>query len=197
MTQMPQRTDSDMVALMGQAFTAVEELCSTLDPDDWVRETECPGWSVQDQLAHLSSFEAVATGTPLASDVDLSHLPRVENDFQRATEREVEARRAWSPHDVLAEFRETTAKRMGALRALDEAGWEGDLVTPVGSVQQRRILGIRILDVHYHEQDIRRATDRPGHLDGDRRRPDHRRRRRGPRAHRARHHGRGPVTGAA
>lgn len=167
MTQMPKRTDAEMVALMAQAFSAVDGVCSTLDPDDWTRDTDCPGWSVQDQLAHLLSFEAVATGTPPAPEVDLSHLSRVENDFQRATEREVEARRGWTPDAVLAEFRAATTKRMAALRALDDAGWEGDLITPVGSAPQRKILGVRILDVHFHEQDIRRATGRPGHLDGD------------------------------
>jgi uncharacterized protein (TIGR03083 family) len=159
-------SDADRVELMEQAFSAVDEVCAQLELAEWDLPTDCPHWSVKDNLSHLVSFEGAATGTPLMTEVDVSGLGYLKDDFQRMNEREVEGRRARSGPDVLAEFRDVTAKRVRQLGALDDAGWETEMTTPVGKMQQRNALGIRILDVFYHEQDIRRATGRAGHLDG-------------------------------
>lgn len=161
------RTDAEMIDLMAQAFAAVEDLCSTLPADAWSLPTDCPAWDVRDNLAHLTDFEARATGAPPAPDIDRAAFPHIVNDFQEATERGVQARRDRSGPAILEEFRAATAARLAQLRALDDAGWEGTVETPVGTLPQRGILPIRITDVAYHEQDIRRAAGRPGSLDGD------------------------------
>ena len=161
-------TDAGRVQLMEQAFSAVDELCSQLNDADWDKPTDCPAWTVKDNLSHLASFEAVMSGTPLKTDVDVSHLSHVAGDeFAALNEREVEGRRHLSGPEVLDEFRDAAAKRLKQLAGLDEAGWATEMPTPVGTMQQRNALGIRILDVFYHEQDMRRATNNPGHLDGD------------------------------
>ena len=36
----------------------------------------------------------------------------------------------------------------------------------VGEVRYDQALPVRVLDLYFHEQDMRRATDRPGHLNG-------------------------------
>ena len=159
--------DAARVALMEQVFSSVEEVCAQLSPADWDRTTDCPGWSVKDNLSHLASFEAVATGTPPVTEVDVSHLTHVLNDVGAMNEREVEVRRSLSPDLILSEFRAATAKRLKQLADLDDEGWTSPMTTPVGAMEQRGGLPIRILDVFFHEQDIRRATDRPGHMDGD------------------------------
>lgn len=161
-------SDADRVALMEQAFSAVEEVCSQLGDTEWDLPTDCPAWTVKDNLSHLASFEAVATGTPPASDVDVSHLPHTAgNAFVELNEKEVEKRRPLHGKEILDEFREVTRRRIDQLRAFDDAAWQRELPTPVGTLQQRSALPIRILDVFYHEQDIRRAIGRPGHMDGD------------------------------
>jgi len=159
---------TDLLTLYEQAFSSVEEVCSQLAPEDWDRPTDLPGWSVKDNLSHLTHYESVAIGRP-QPEVDLPEdLPHVRNDIGRLNEAGIEARRGSSGSQVLEEFREVTAERIKALHGLDPASFsETTIVTPFGESSFESFLPIRILDVFFHEQDIRRAVDRPGHLDGE------------------------------
>jgi uncharacterized protein (TIGR03083 family) len=163
----PNPTEAELVDLMESALTTAAAVCAELGDEDWARPTDCVAWDVRDQLSHLTDFEAVATGSPLAPEIDRAAFPHVTNDFQHATERGVQARRRTAPAEILAEFQQAIAERIPALRALSGDAWDAPMETPVGAVPTRAILPIRVLDVAFHEQDIRRATNRPGNLDGD------------------------------
>jgi uncharacterized protein (TIGR03083 family) len=56
-------------------WSSIDALCSTLSQDEWTRSTGCPGWTVQDNLAHLIDYEARALGRPGPEHrpTDLSH----------------------------------------------------------------------------------------------------------------------------
>lgn len=160
-------TDADRVALLEQVYSSVEEVCSQLDEGDWDKPTDLPGWTVKDNLSHLVSYEAIISGRPRApEDVDISHATHVTDDFQAVNEREVEWRRPRPGLEVLEEWREVTADRAKALAQMDAAAWETTMSSPFGPMPARDFVGIRLLDLFYHEQDIRRAVDKPGHLDG-------------------------------
>lgn len=165
----PNPKDAELVSMLEAAFASVESLCGELTQEDWDKDTDCAAWSVRDQLSHITDFEYVASGGPLAPEIDREAFAHVTNDFQYATERGVEARRALSGAQVLDEYREVLAKRLPAVRALatDAAAWDATMVTPVGELTPRAILPIRLLDITFHEQDIRRATGKPGNLDAD------------------------------
>ena len=76
-------------------------LCLELDPDDWDRPTDLPGWTVRDVLAHLAHIETVlADGDP---DADESSAGGREV-FPEWTNRGVEARRGTSPDALRAEL---------------------------------------------------------------------------------------------
>ena len=86
----------------------------------------------------------------------------VLNPFGEMNEAWVEARRGVPGPEVLAEFVETTNRRIDDLRAMtaeqfDTVGW-----SPVGEVPYREFMATRILDSWAHEQDIRRALGPPG-----------------------------------
>src|ERR1700730_3920954 len=66
----------------------------------------------------------------------------------------------WRPSGAVTE------RRMVALRAMTSDGWEAPTDTPVGPGTYALFMEIRIFDCWVHEQDIRRALDRPGHLEG-------------------------------
>jgi len=160
-------TDADRVALMEQAYSSVEEVCSQLGDADWGRPTDLPGWSVKDNLSHLVSYEAIISGRPRApEDIDISAATHVTNDFQALNEREVEWRRPRPGAEVLEEFREVTTARMKDLAQMDDPSWEATMNSPFGPLPARDFMGIRLMDFFYHEQDIRRAAGKPGHLDG-------------------------------
>src|SRR5258708_34290487 len=100
--------DQDLVDRLDEVWASIDALGAELDVADWKRETECPGWTVQDQVAHLAHIEARLLGRP-----DLEHtlpddLAPVKNSFGKINEGFVGARRPWSRAEVLAEFPEAT-----------------------------------------------------------------------------------------
>lgn len=131
---------------------------------DFDIQTECPGWTVKDQIAHVVGSEKSFAGLP-RPDVRVPDYPHVRSDFARLVEEDVESRRAVPGREVVAELAEFHPERMEALRAS-----EADLDTVVGGLFGRdttfgQHLHRRIVDVWVHEQDLRAALDRPGNLD--------------------------------
>jgi uncharacterized protein (TIGR03083 family) len=101
-----------------------------------------------------------------APEVDVSHLPHLKDPFAQAMETWIEARRSWDPATLIADFDAITAQRLDELAALTDddfgkVGW-----SPVGEVPYRAFMRVRAFDCWMHEQDIRRAIGRSGHLDG-------------------------------
>ena len=160
-------TNLQIVDLIEQCYSSVEEVCSQLDDADWDTPTDLPCWSVKDNLSHLAHYESQALGRPTPDDIDVSGRTHARDDFQIRNERGVEYRRPWPGAKVLEEFRDATTERAKALRGLDPDGWEQPVSLPAGDFQQGQILPIRVMDLYFHEQDIRRAVNRPGHLNGD------------------------------
>jgi uncharacterized protein (TIGR03083 family) len=146
-------------------WRAIDELCSDLTDDEWRRPTGCPGWTVQDQVAHLIDYEAAALGRP-RPDHTVTDLSHTRNELGARNEVGVDARRERTPAEVLAEFREVTAARLERLARLTEDELEREAETPLGKATVREALTLRLMDTWSHEQDIRRAVGRPGHTDG-------------------------------
>jgi uncharacterized protein (TIGR03083 family) len=93
-------------------------------------------------------------------------MEHVRNDVGRSNEVVVDWRRSWPGEKVLEEFREVTAVRLRFLRAMGAEDFAAQAQTPIGPGTAADFLRIRIFDAWVHEQDIRRAVGRPGHLAG-------------------------------
>lgn len=158
-------TDRELVDLLDAVWASMADGTAGISEEQWKTETECPGWTVQDNLVHITALEAMSIGKdlPLADVPD--DLPHVKNDFGKQNERWIASRRSWTGADALAEFRAVTAERVDGLRALDAAGFGADSWTPQGPGTVRDLLPFRVFDSWVHEQDIRRALGRPGDLD--------------------------------
>lgn len=109
------RADRDAVLRIGAALTA----------EDWRAGSGCPGWSVQDLVAHLSmGFWTLA---------DAARLPDVSGlATERAQEVLVASRRDWDAGAVLADYEEVSGialDRMKDLLTLDLEVPLGDLGT--------------------------------------------------------------------
>jgi uncharacterized protein (TIGR03083 family) len=150
---------------LATTWASIDALCSGLSEAEWKRTTGCPGWTVQDQVAHLVDYEERALGlaTPEHSPADLSHT---KNELGEANEVGVDRRRSWPGAKVLDEFREVTADRLAQLRRLTDEDFRAEVVTPAGPGTVTDLLTLRVMDTWSHEQDIRRALGLPGHLDG-------------------------------
>jgi uncharacterized protein (TIGR03083 family) len=162
---MTDATNTEKVDLLEQVWASMAELGASLDEDSWKAPSDCPGWTVQDNLVHITAMERFILGDPFPSADLPDDLPHVKNDIGRANERWIESRRGWSGADALAEFTATTATRLAQLRDLDDDGFAADSWTPVGPGTVAQLLGFRIFDSWVHEQDMRGGLDRPGDLD--------------------------------
>lgn len=135
-------------------------LLSKLAEGEWERPTDCPGWTVRHVVAHLAAVEhELATGDGAAP---LSESAReVPSAYTQAG---VEAREDRTPAELTAELRTATSRRSEQLADLaptDPAGAPDRTPGAIGW-DWRTLLRNRVIDVWVHEQDIRRATGRPG-----------------------------------
>ena len=155
----------ERVDMLEQVWHSIAELGASLDESEWKAPSECPGWTLQDNLVHITALEKFILGDPLPSADVPDDLPHVKNDVGRANERWIESRRSWTGADALAEFVTVTEARIAQLRELDDGGFAADSWTPMGPGTVLDLIGFRIFDSWVHEQDMRRAIDRPGDLD--------------------------------
>jgi uncharacterized protein (TIGR03083 family) len=155
------------VDMLEDVWRSMAELGASLDEVAWKAPSECPGWTVQDNLVHVTALERFILGDPLPTEDVPDDLPHVKNDIGRSNERWIESRRAWTGADALAEFVTTTHARIAQLRELDDDGFAADSWTPMGPGTVAGLIGFRIFDSWVHEQDMRGALERPGDLDSD------------------------------
>jgi uncharacterized protein (TIGR03083 family) len=153
-----------IIDVLEEEWRSLLTLGGELDATDWSKATDLPGWSVQDCFSHVVGTERVLQGHPVP-EVDLTGL-ELTAPSAVFTEPPVAARRALAPTAVLAELSEATAERLAELRSLPPERWEQVGPTPVGQVPYREFMNVRAFDCWMHEQDVRRATDRPGHQTG-------------------------------
>jgi uncharacterized protein (TIGR03083 family) len=154
-----------LIALFEDVWGDIVSLCDGLTEEQWKLPTDCPGWSVQDNVAHMIGTERMLLGEqPEAAPVD--DAPHVRNDIGKANEQWIASYRALSGKEVLDEFRAVTQRRLDGLRAMSTADWDREGFTPEGPGPYRLFMAIRVFDCWYHDQDIREALDRPGYLDG-------------------------------
>ena len=158
-------SDQKAVSNMEAVWHSIDELCSNFGDGEWRTSTDCPGWSVQDQLSHLVGSECRLLGRPAPDHVpgDTGH---VKNEIGQGNEVLVGARRSLPGGKVLEEFREVTGLRLSILRVMTERDFDEETDTPIGRAPVRDLLAIRIFDAWVHEQDIRRAVGKSGHMDG-------------------------------
>ena len=90
----------------------------------------------------------------------------MKNAVGQFNENSISIRRDQPGVAVLAEFVDVTSQRLRLLGSMsaedfDRVGW-----SPIGDIPYRQFMTVRLFDSWSHEQDIRRALDRPGHLTG-------------------------------
>jgi uncharacterized protein (TIGR03083 family) len=158
-----------LIDRLHEVWSDIADLCDGLTRVQWDTPTDCPGWTVRDNVAHMIGTERMLMGEqpgarPVGAD---SPVPAyVRNDIGKANEQWIEAYCDWDGPKLLDEFRAVTARRLDQLRALTAEEWERQGFTPEGPGPYRQFMEIRVFDCWYHDQDIREALDRPGLMEG-------------------------------
>jgi uncharacterized protein (TIGR03083 family) len=158
-----------LIDRLREVWSDIADLCDGLTSAQWDTPTECPGWSVRDNIAHLIGTERMLMGEqPRARDEagDTPVPAHVRNDIGKANEQWIETYRGWDGAKLLDELRAVTARRLDQLRALTVEEWEREGFTPEGPGAYRQFMAIRVFDCWYHDQDIRETLERPGLMEG-------------------------------
>jgi len=153
-----------VIGLLADEWSSIIDLLAGLDDEAWATPV-LPGWDVHDTLAHMIGTELALSGAALP-DVTAEPGPHVHNDIGKLNELWVTALRSRSNAELLASFREVTAKRLAALAEMSVADFNAASWTPAGPSTYRRFMEIRIFDCWMHEQDIRAALGLPGNESG-------------------------------
>jgi uncharacterized protein (TIGR03083 family) len=155
------------IEALAEVWGRLDELLTGLDEASWSAPTCLPGWDVKAVVAHLIGIEAMLLGEPAPDvEIDPAEYLHVRNDMGRINEAWVASMADLAPIELLTRFRDYTARRLEALRAIDQAGWDAEGFTPAGTDTYGRFMRIRTFDCWLHEQDIRDAVGSPGGEDG-------------------------------
>jgi uncharacterized protein (TIGR03083 family) len=144
-----------------ETWSGLAEACFELSATEWALPTECPGWDVKDHLSHLIGIERTIMGEA-PPEWDGPPGDHVKNDVAAANEAWVAVRRPLEGAAVRDEFVEVTGTRLGQLESRTEDEWAVVGWSPVGQVPYAVFMEVRAFDSWVHEQDARRALDRPG-----------------------------------
>jgi uncharacterized protein (TIGR03083 family) len=158
-------THEPIVDVLEQVWASTWHATEGLTEQDWARPSDLPGWTVKDLLSHVATIEAGFLGEP-PDPVAVDHLAHVTTPFKAAMEVGVEAWRPLPGTEVRERFGEIYPRRVAQLRAMTPDEMDAPSPSPVGEVPYREFMAVREFDCWMHEQDIRRALDRPGNASG-------------------------------
>ena len=149
-----------------QAIDDFSHLLESLDPAQWATPTDLPGWDVHAVAAHIAHLESILAGHP-EETIEFEQPDHVKGLMQAYTEQGVVARRRHTPDELINEIRESATTRRTSLLAAPPTDGAAQPEAIFGGLSWtwRRLLRNRPLDVWMHEQDVRRATGRPGNLE--------------------------------
>ncbi|MFG1805505.1 maleylpyruvate isomerase family mycothiol-dependent enzyme [Streptomyces sp. NPDC049040] len=146
------------------SIESINELVSPLTEGEWNRRTECPYWSVRDIVSHIIGFECELLGDPRPIHTLPSDLRHITSETARYTEVPVDIRRHHTAPEMTSELEYTIIRRSRQLR--NESREPDAEVRAIGGgeITLEEQLWSRVFDVWVHEQDLRRALDKPGNL---------------------------------
>jgi len=152
-----------LTAAYAHTVQAIVDLGHSLRPGDEDRATDCPGWTVHDQFAHVVSLEAWVQGEPVP-DLDVSGRAHVRSGLGTVVEKYLESRRDRSLEELLEELDSLVNSQIAHLEA-DTTSPEDPALGPFGPTTLLGLMRNRVFDLWVHEQDIRGALGRLGNLD--------------------------------
>ena len=155
--------DRIVEALIGE-WSAIRELVSTFDENDWDSQTPCPGWSSRDIIAHIIGTESMLAGEQ--APASRGNTPSfVRNEIGELNQAWIDHFRGAEAAELVEQFDQITRSRAETLRAMADEDFHAESWTPEGKGTYARFMRIRIFDCWMHEQDLRDAVSAPGGMD--------------------------------
>jgi uncharacterized protein (TIGR03083 family) len=157
---------SGLVEVWWRAVDDFSTLLEEVPEDSWSTPTDLPGWDVFALAAHTAHLEHLLAGGE-HDDIDIGEVEHARGMMGHFTEQGVVARRGRTPDDVINQLRESATARHTALLADPPRDPDAPAPGLFGAIgwSTLTLMRNRPLDIWMHEQDARRALDRPGNLD--------------------------------
>ncbi|WP_132991628.1 maleylpyruvate isomerase family mycothiol-dependent enzyme [Gordonia zhaorongruii] len=146
-----------MIEALVAQWQVIDDLVSSISDEQWQADSGLPGWNVADVVAHIVGTESMLDGREADSVRDVSGLPHVKNSIGELNERWLDHYRSRSRDEVMADYREVTAKRAADMRAMTDDAWNVEMPTPAGRDTFGRFMRVRNFDCWVHEMDLRDA----------------------------------------
>jgi uncharacterized protein (TIGR03083 family) len=148
-----------ILTMLHDAWAAMVRLADDVPAAAWATPTDCPGWTVQDQFAHVVGSERSLDGDALPGPA--LRPPYVHNDLGAFNEAWVEHYRSLPAATVVADLRRVTEHRWSVIENLTDDQLAVDFLGPTGVVPLRDFFALRVMDITGHEHDVRRALKLP------------------------------------
>lgn len=136
---------NDLIKGLDQSWQGIRSLVGTIEPDQLQLPIPCADWNVRELLAHLGAAESFFQGFDQPSPPGDWVNPHTGLDF--VTAQGVAARRDWSIEKVIDEIDAASKAQLDRLTSLDDQGWQGDAVGPMGPTTQAELARIRTFRV--------------------------------------------------
>jgi uncharacterized protein (TIGR03084 family) len=143
----------DLTELADDLAVETYELLALVEPPDakrWATPTPAPGWTVQDQIAHLAYFDEMAALAATDADGFAAELATALEDPDGITERISVRSRTMTPDAVFDWFQTARAEMVATFLSLDPSTrvpWYGPPMSAASS------LTARIMETWAHGQD--------------------------------------------
>jgi uncharacterized protein (TIGR03084 family) len=159
----------DVLADLVAEQESLDDIVVSLTPDQWSLPTPSPGWSVADQIGHLTYYDGTATLAIVDPEAFAKEMARLfANAEQSADDVTLGRYRAMTSDDLLAAWRANRHALAAAGAGLDNdtrVAWYGP------SMGAKSFLTARLMEAWAHGQDIvdavgatREPTDRLRHI---------------------------------
>lgn len=134
---------------------ALDDVVAGLDADQWALPTPSPGWTVADQIGHLTYFDGTAalaiTDPEAFTDTVTELLGLIEGGEEAMEDHTLGAFRRMTPHELLEAWRQRRTELAEASATLSSDArvpWYGP------SMGAKSFLTARLMEVWAHGQDI-------------------------------------------
>jgi uncharacterized protein (TIGR03084 family) len=147
---------------------SLDDIVAAMSPDQWALDTPSPGWTIRDQVGHLTYFDGAATLAVTDPDAFTAGVAELMASAAAGDDLTLAAVRRMTPEEALDAWRANRSALAAAADTLDDATrivWYGP------SMGSKSFLTARMMEAWAHGQDIadtlgvhRVATDRLRHI---------------------------------
>jgi uncharacterized protein (TIGR03084 family) len=137
---------------------ALDGHVATLAADEWDLPTPAAGWTVRDQISHLTYFDGTAALALVDPDGFAQHLAEDGDALAGATPPDVALGRSLAPSELLERWRAARRRVLDALAGADPAArvpWYGPAMSPTSFGTAR------LMETWAHGVDVTDTAGRP------------------------------------